>query len=723
MTQTGNITTTFIDAHGEVRFTGACSEYVSKLSVQKTATTNVWAISFPNFILQTVNNQECDIYGPLCQTGSITVGVDLTTATTTTTVDCSYYLSAESYSNRYLKTAIAFQKGIAPPYLQNFGRESECRSWASLSSANPATYSYSSCNNASSTLAKWQDYQPMGLNMLNNPAEYYAWFSCCGTCQFYANAMRLVYFPPANLTCFTAGNGTSGADNSTTTPKIEPVVGSTAVYNGMTLTSPSVYVEIIGTAGISDSCGPVMPVVTNPIVAVDLTDLSTLYIHPVTDGQTYYSQLRSYQSPGITKGFRQLTLSDLACPTFGLSDPEFDSIITSVRASFVNEETRISYTAYSSHYAYHFGPPYNPVVLPPKQLLSYHSSWLASCGTIGDGIERMLPSWGVIDPPVYLTAQKPLQPSSQPLPADPQTTLGPPSHTTVFNPSTVPSTVLPGSPTPPQPVKTSGPPASGGGGNNNGGPGQDPPGNGGGNNDPGSGGNSGGNGGGNGDGNSDPGSPGGSNNGGGGNGGGTGGGDGGGSGGSGGGGYQDGGGFIATGIGNEATPTTVALPAPQPGSQTVITVGGQPVTVPAASTAIIGGFTVHAGDPGATVGGSVYSIDNSGSMIVSPTGGAVPFTTIPLSMPTSADAITVTQGGRNVVIASGRVVAVDGITAAAGESAVTVSGTVFSVDPTGGLVVATAGNIVPGSGSSLKTQYRSVVLWYAVAFVALLWIP
>lgn len=254
----------------------------------------------------------------------------------------------------------------------------------------------------------------------------------------------------------------------------------------------------------------------------------------------------------------------------------------------------------------------------------------------------------------------------------------------------IPSTIRPGSTTAAIPVKTNDPPSSGGGGNNNGGdPDPDPPRNGGGNNDPGTGG--GGNGGnndpcgnGNKGGDNDPGSDGSSN----------------------GGSYS---GSSSPGNQVPGIPTTIALPTPQLGSQTVITIDGQPVTMPAASTAIIGGSTIHAGDPAITVGGSVYSIDNSESMIVAPTaGGAVPFTTIPLSM--GVDAMTVTQGDHTIVVASGHVVAVDGITASASESAITVNGTAYSVDSTGGLVVATGNTIVAGTGSSLRTQFRMVIV-------------
>ena len=52
--------------------------------------------------------QECDIYGLACQTESITVGVNLTTTTTSTVLPCSLYLTAQS---KYLASAVSGQNG------------------------------------------------------------------------------------------------------------------------------------------------------------------------------------------------------------------------------------------------------------------------------------------------------------------------------------------------------------------------------------------------------------------------------------------------------------------------------------------------------------------------------------------------------------------------------------------------------------------------------------
>ena len=79
---------------------------------------------FPDFIRPSINpSAECNIWGPLCQTGSIAVDVNLTTTSTPTIVAC---LSAQSFS--------AIGNGFRPnqysDYMQSFGRSPDCASYA-----------------------------------------------------------------------------------------------------------------------------------------------------------------------------------------------------------------------------------------------------------------------------------------------------------------------------------------------------------------------------------------------------------------------------------------------------------------------------------------------------------------------------------------------------------------------------------------------------------------
>lgn len=83
-------------------------------------------ISFPPFVRPSINPvAECDIFGPLCQTGSIAVGLDLTSVTKTTTVPCSYYLSAQYHSVHPQRFDQNVGVGDAN-YLSSFGRSPQC---------------------------------------------------------------------------------------------------------------------------------------------------------------------------------------------------------------------------------------------------------------------------------------------------------------------------------------------------------------------------------------------------------------------------------------------------------------------------------------------------------------------------------------------------------------------------------------------------------------------
>ena len=95
---------------------------------------------YPSFIQPSINpTQSCDIYGPLCQTGSIAVGVRASQGVnTTTTVPCSCYLTAQSLTVN--PTAAAWQTG--------FGRSPQCNTFLRIAytpSAAIAAPIFSSC--------------------------------------------------------------------------------------------------------------------------------------------------------------------------------------------------------------------------------------------------------------------------------------------------------------------------------------------------------------------------------------------------------------------------------------------------------------------------------------------------------------------------------------------------------------------------------------------------
>lgn len=159
---------------------------------------------YPSFIRPPeIRNTECNLWGPLCQTGSIVVDVNMTKSITQTTIACSYYLSAQAESaafNNHHENSASYQL--------SFGRSPECMSYAKaldVPSGAPAKLTYSNCgNNASGTLLPPLSYIPVGLGGLgvqeiggvsNYPGPFAVDESCCGSCLFQLDTVRLIYFP------------------------------------------------------------------------------------------------------------------------------------------------------------------------------------------------------------------------------------------------------------------------------------------------------------------------------------------------------------------------------------------------------------------------------------------------------------------------------------------------------------------------------------------------
>ena len=93
-------------------------------------------IQYPAFgLLASDQAGRCDVFGPLCQTGSVTVPVDLTSSTITSVVPCSTYLSAQAQSvlhgsNAFYNQEI-YQQGTVSNtavnhWLSSFGRSPQC---------------------------------------------------------------------------------------------------------------------------------------------------------------------------------------------------------------------------------------------------------------------------------------------------------------------------------------------------------------------------------------------------------------------------------------------------------------------------------------------------------------------------------------------------------------------------------------------------------------------
>ena len=196
-----------------------------------------------SYIIPPQNTQECDIYGPLCQTGTITVGVDLTSKTTTTTLPCSAYLTAQS---KYLNVNNPEPCEIKPYYPEEwklgFGHSPECATYADLW-AREGQYTLSSCG-GNYTVATFSagvcapaQIPPGVRNQLQ--AFYY---DCCGNCTVDIPEIRLHYFPDESSDNACQGNKTIGTYDNVTSSEYpnrkrgeSPVAVRTAVLGTYTL--------------------------------------------------------------------------------------------------------------------------------------------------------------------------------------------------------------------------------------------------------------------------------------------------------------------------------------------------------------------------------------------------------------------------------------------------------------------------------------------------------
>ena len=197
-----------------------------------------------------------------------------------------------------------------------------------------------------------------------------------------------------------------------------------------------------------DSCGVVSPIVTNPIVGLDASDISTIhYDEPL--GATYFPLPNQWES-SVT----QLKVEDLACPTFGVGN------VTTVWSS----QTIDGYSSTWSNTYTTFGPPYKPIIVVPPALLSYKSEWISTCGNYSYTPVSWIQTFGIIDPPQPLTPEAILSiPQTTPAAA---TTIDPQPPVTGADPGTKPTMFAPS--TQPQLVPTPSPQGGGSGSNGDG---------------------------------------------------------------------------------------------------------------------------------------------------------------------------------------------------------------------------------------------------------------
>ena len=152
-------------------------------------------------------------------------------------------------------------------------------------------------------------------------------------------------------------------------------------------TSPSIYLQMIGTAQVWDKCGAVGPVRTNEIVPVRSEDLSSASFElPI--GVSTFDLLGLPFAP--IEHQKQVKVADLMCPTWGVNGG-------------------------NGYGMYTVGPPFLPIIYPPPNLLYLDPAWSNCDYSRSMEFGRLvLPINAMFDPPKILTPVAGLFPTPTP---------------------------------------------------------------------------------------------------------------------------------------------------------------------------------------------------------------------------------------------------------------------------------------------------------------------
>lgn len=177
-------------------------------------------------------------------------------------------------------------------------------------------------------------------------------------------------------------------------------------------TSPSLYLELIGTASVVDECITFGPKLINPIITLSPGALSTWQPphNQFYSNYDYFMIGEPWVDPtdigdfGAEEGdgISPLDVKDLACPTWGLGK------------SLSAGTTVLT-----------IGPPWLPLIIPPIEMLSLDPTWASACTGIFSGANGFT-TFDLFDPPIALIPAAGLvspAPTPVPTPADPITTI------------------------------------------------------------------------------------------------------------------------------------------------------------------------------------------------------------------------------------------------------------------------------------------------------------
>ena len=237
-------------------------------------------------------------------------------------------------------------------------------------------------------------------------------FHCCGGCQLGAPEVQLLYWSTtSSAECHqgmvTARANFSGSSEAQRSGLDQSGDVGFAVFEGSTLTSPSLYLAFHGAVSVTDYCRQRGKIHYDPTIAIPPGDLSTLSFNNnliLFDG---FAPQTGIFDPG-------------ACHTYGLSNATTSSALVPVYGSH-GELNGVS-TWYTTVF-YTMGPPYNPILLPPKQLSALDPAWAACTSWDSYGQNAYALSFGLYDPPHVLTAMTAMvDPSITPQSSLPQQT-------------------------------------------------------------------------------------------------------------------------------------------------------------------------------------------------------------------------------------------------------------------------------------------------------------
>ena len=219
---------------------------IANASAQLSLNTSSTSSSDFSYIIPYNKTQDCNIYGPIYQTGSITVDVNLTTAITTTVLPCSSYLSAQSSYLEGLNPIGCFQQSYATeddPLVDwqiGFGERSECRSYANAVNQRQWTISFNPNCGSNATIVQadiggFDSFWPIPPGVKQILCDGFD-FTCCGDCSVQIPEVRLFYFPDETDQNNQTSNLTS-VTSASIQKRVQSLVadGSTVVVSGNTL--------------------------------------------------------------------------------------------------------------------------------------------------------------------------------------------------------------------------------------------------------------------------------------------------------------------------------------------------------------------------------------------------------------------------------------------------------------------------------------------------------